>query len=336
MEIARARRRLGRAPGDGMQALFELDRREGVERLEAWPSEADRILARRSAWLDCWLRARRPATTRPTRTARTASCTAPTRWAGPPPPPSAAPTTCASTASGAPCPSPAGPSHRGGHRESRPARPRRARARPPRHRARADAADLAAAAVDLPQPRRRAAAGRGRRAPAVGALQAPRRDPLQDRQGHPRAGLQGPRRRDQAPEAVLLPPAQHQAARGRPRTGPALPRGRRLLVRPAAPAAAGRVHVPRARGQGARVRPLRAAVALALRRLVGRHAHVVHRRPAQRHRAQAAAARVRHRLQPRLRRPDAGLGLRLPAARATATTTITTASCSPPACSPWR
>ena len=39
----------------GLTGIFETDRREGIERLEAWPSEADRILARRSAWLQCWL-----------------------------------------------------------------------------------------------------------------------------------------------------------------------------------------------------------------------------------------------------------------------------------------
>jgi hypothetical protein len=34
---------------------FETDRRDGVERLEAWPSEADRLTARRLSWLHCWL-----------------------------------------------------------------------------------------------------------------------------------------------------------------------------------------------------------------------------------------------------------------------------------------
>jgi hypothetical protein len=40
----------------GLQTLFEVDRRDGIERLEAWPSEAERILVRRGAWLDCWIR----------------------------------------------------------------------------------------------------------------------------------------------------------------------------------------------------------------------------------------------------------------------------------------
>ena len=49
-----------------------------------------------------------------------------------------------------------------------------------------------------------------------------------------------------------------------------------------------------------------------LRRLVRRHAHLVHQRPAQRHRPQAAAPRVLDRLRARLRRPDAGLSVGLP------------------------
>jgi hypothetical protein len=39
----------------GLTALFDLDRREGIERLEAWPAESDRILSRRIAWMQCWL-----------------------------------------------------------------------------------------------------------------------------------------------------------------------------------------------------------------------------------------------------------------------------------------
>jgi hypothetical protein len=39
----------------GLSGLFETDRRDGIERLEAWPSESDRIRSRRAAWLQCWL-----------------------------------------------------------------------------------------------------------------------------------------------------------------------------------------------------------------------------------------------------------------------------------------
>lgn len=39
----------------GLHALFEADRQVGVERLESWPSEADRIHARRTAWVECWI-----------------------------------------------------------------------------------------------------------------------------------------------------------------------------------------------------------------------------------------------------------------------------------------
>lgn len=39
----------------GLMELFNLDRREGVERFEAWPAESARILSRRTAWLQCWL-----------------------------------------------------------------------------------------------------------------------------------------------------------------------------------------------------------------------------------------------------------------------------------------
>jgi hypothetical protein len=44
----------------GLLALFEVDRREGIERLEAWPTESHRIFSRRSAWLSCWLSRRPP------------------------------------------------------------------------------------------------------------------------------------------------------------------------------------------------------------------------------------------------------------------------------------
>lgn len=40
----------------GIDSLLAANRRDGVLRLQAWPAEADHILARARAWMPCWLR----------------------------------------------------------------------------------------------------------------------------------------------------------------------------------------------------------------------------------------------------------------------------------------
>ena len=278
-EIARAAASAAERLTTGIAALFEIDRRDGVERLEAWPAEAERILARRSAWLDCWLAHRRrgddPANPYGknrflhgvhagglARDRRGAARRRPARRPVPPRPAHvllADPTEVVI---------PARSVSLGRARDrASPAPPHRARRSPARRSGAAasiypnlDAAPPAdvADARRLWERSKRLATRRSRpsRPPAPSATRATSARP--------------------PAQALLLPPAQHQAARGRSRARPAAPRGRRLLVRPAAADGAGRLHVPRPRGQGAGLRPLGAAVALALRRLVGRHAHVVH------------------------------------------------------------